>query len=353
MKQTLRPASGLRATASARPTIKDVAARCGVHPSTVSRALSPAMKHLVATEVADRIQAAANAIGYRLNMAAKGLRTGRSGLIGVLAPDIADPGFPPVLSGIADHLNAEGYATIVVDVGSKGSEQDLVDRLIARGVDGLVLATVSLRDDVVKHCLDAALPVVLVNRVDAAGQLPSAASDDAAGMRLAVEHLVALGHKRIGHVAGPQEISTGARRRAGFEASAKDAGLPARHTPVEIAETYTRAAGREAALRLLARRTRPTAIVAANDLLALGVYDALAARGLACPGDVSVVGHNDMPFVDMVSPPLTTVRIAQRDMGEAAARLLLARIAAPGASREHIVLAPELIIRGSTIAREH
>ncbi|MFN5688296.1 MAG: LacI family transcriptional regulator, partial [Bradyrhizobium sp.] len=88
-----------------------------MHPSTVSRALSPAMKHLVAADVAERIQAEANALGYRLNMAAKGLRTGRSGLIGVLAPDIADPGFPPVLSGLAEHLNAEGYATIVVDVG--------------------------------------------------------------------------------------------------------------------------------------------------------------------------------------------------------------------------------------------
>ncbi|MGJ4948811.1 LacI family DNA-binding transcriptional regulator [Bradyrhizobium sp. HKCCYLS20291] len=350
MKHTLRPATGLRTAAPARPTIKDVAARCGVHPSTVSRALSPAMKHLVATDVADRIRAAANALGYRLNMAAKGLRTGRSGLIGVLAPDIADPGFPPVLSGIADHLNAEGYATIVVDVGCKGSEQDLVDRLIARGVDGLVLATVSLRDDVVKHCLDTALPVVLLNRVDAAGMLPSAASDDAAGMRLAVEHLVALGHQRIGHVAGPQEISTGARRRAGFEASVHDAGLPARHAPIEIADTYTRADGREAALRLLARRTRPTAIVAANDLLALGVYDALAELGLSCPRDVSVVGHNDMPFVDMVAPPLTTVRIAQRDMGEAAARLLLARVADPAAAAEHIVLRPQLIVRGSTIA---
>lgn len=348
MTRMVRPASGSREVASSRPTIKDVAARCGVHPSTVSRALSPAMKHLVATDVAERIRAAANALGYRLNMAAKGLRTGRSGLIGVLAPDIADPGFPPVLSGIADHLNAEGYATIVVDVGSKGSEQDLVDRLIARGVDGLVLATVTLRDDVVQHCLDAALPVVLVNRVDAAGLLPSAASDDAAGMRLAVEHLVGLGHRRIGHVAGPQHISTGVRRRAGFEASARDAGLSARHMPIEIAEAYTRDAGREAALRLLARRTRPTAIVAANDLLALGVYDALAACGLACPSDVSVVGHNDMPFVDLVSPPLTTVRIAQRDMGEAAARLLLARIAGRGVVDEHVVLPPQLITRGST-----
>ena len=346
-----RSLSGRTATPP-RPTIKDIAARCGVHPSTVSRALSPAMKHLVATDVADRIQAAANALGYRLNMAAKGLRTGRSGLIGVLAPDIADPGFPPVLSGIADHLNAEGYATIVADVGADGSQQDLVDRLIARGVDGLVLATVTLRDDIVKHCLDSALPVVLVNRVDAAGQLPSAASDDAAGMRLAVDHLVTLGHRSIGHVAGPQDISTGARRRAGFEASVEDAGLPARHAPVEVAEAYTRTAGREAALRLLARRTRPTAIAAANDLLALGVYDALAQCGLICPNDVSVVGHNDMPFVDMVSPPLTTVRIAQRDMGEAAAKLLLTRITNREATRDHVVLAPTLVVRGSTAAYE-
>jgi len=347
MKRTAsRSANGATA---ARPTIKDIAARCDVHPSTVSRALSPAMKHLVAADVANRIQAAANALGYRLNMAAKGLRTGRSGLIGVLAPDIADPGFPPVLSGIADHLHAQGYATIVADVGTEGSEQDLVDRLIAHGIDGLVLATVMLDDAIVTHCLDGALPVVLVNRLDRGARLPSVAGDDEGGMRLAVDHLVALGHKRIGHVAGPQEISTGARRRAGFEASLGNVGVASRNNvPVETASAYTRAAGHEAALRLLARRTRPTAIVAANDLLALGIYDALAARGLVCPDDVSVVGHNDMPFVDMVSPPLTTVRIAQREMGEAAARLLLDRIADPAAAREHLVLPPTLIVRGST-----
>jgi LacI family transcriptional regulator len=333
---------------ASRPTIKHIAERCGVHPSTVSRALSPAMKHLVADDVAQRIRAAANALGYRLNMAAAGLRTGRSGLIGVLVPDIADPGFPPILSGIAERLDAAGYATIVVHVGPHGSQQQFVDRLIGRGVDGLVLATVSLRDEVVKHCLEAALPVVLVNRLDGGGRLASAASDDEAGMRIAVAHLVALGHVKIGHVAGPQTISTGARRRAGFEAGAVQAGLKARDVMVEIAEAYTREAGREAALRLLDRKQRPSAIVAANDLLALGVYDTLAARGLSCPADVSVVGHNDMPYVDMVSPPLTTVRIAQRDMGEAAAKLLLDRIATPAAKREHIVLAPELIVRGST-----
>src|ERR1700688_2854620 len=112
-----------RPAAASRPTIKDVAEKCGVHPSTVSRALSGAMSHLVAPEVAKRIRNAAAALGYQPNVTAAGLRTGRSGLIGVLAPDIADPGFPPILSGITETLGAEGYATIVVDVGPEPSRQ--------------------------------------------------------------------------------------------------------------------------------------------------------------------------------------------------------------------------------------
>jgi LacI family transcriptional regulator len=336
-------------TSSSRPTIKDVAARCGVHPSTVSRALSPAMSHLVAPDVAKRIRAAAAVLGYQPNVTAVGLRTGRSGLIGVLAPDIADPGFPPVLSGITETLGAEGYATIVVDVGTDRSrQQELVDKLIARGVDGLVLATVALNDPVVGHCIAASIPVVLVNRTDAGRQLPAVVTDDEAGMRLAVEHLIGLGHIRIGHIAGPQDVSTGALRRAGFYTAAAHAGLPAQNIMIEMARAYTREEGRLAALRLLDRKPAPTAIVAANDLLALGIYDALRERDLHCPSDVSVVGHNDMPYVDMLSPPLTTVRIAQRKMGNQAARLLLDQIADPAARRERVVLEPSLIVRTST-----
>ena len=335
---------------ASRPTIKDVASRCGVHPSTVSRALSPAMGHLVAPDVAKRIRAAAMALGYQPNVTAAGLRTGRSGLIGVLAPDIADPGFPPVLSGITETLGAEGYATIVVDVGpDRSRQQELVDKLIARGVDGLVLATVALNDPVVGHCVAASIPVVLVNRADAGRRLPAVVTDDEAGMRLAVEHLVGLGHIRIGHIAGPQDVSTGALRRAGFKAAAARAGLSAHNTMIAIAPAYTREEGRQAALRLLDRKPAPTAIVAANDLLALGIYDALSERGLNCPADVSVVGHNDMPYVDMLSPPLTTVRIAQRKMGNQAARLLLDQIADPTARRERLVLEPSLIVRTSTV----
>src|SRR3984893_951215 len=168
--------------ASSRPTIKDVAEKCGVHPSTVSRALSGAMSHLVAPDMAKRIRAAASALGYQINVTAAGLRTGRSGLIGVLVPDIADPGFPPILGGVTETLNAAGYAAIVVDVGTDPSrEQELVDRLIARGVDGLVLATVVLNDPVVRHCLAASIPVVLVNRSDSGRKLPAVVTDDEAG----------------------------------------------------------------------------------------------------------------------------------------------------------------------------
>src|ERR1700681_4120592 len=116
-KSRIATEKATKPAASSRPTIKDVAEKCGVHPSTVSRALSGAMNHLVAPEVAKRIRAAAAALGYQPNVTAAGLRTGRTGLIGVLAPDIADPGFPPVLSGITETLSTEGYATIVVDVG--------------------------------------------------------------------------------------------------------------------------------------------------------------------------------------------------------------------------------------------
>jgi LacI family transcriptional regulator len=352
MKRTIPPVSRLRAKIAlqSRPTIKDIAQRCGVHPSTVSRALSSATHHLVAEDVARRIRAAATTLGYRPNITAAGLRTGRSGLIGVLAPDIADPSFPPILGGVAETLNAAGYATIVVDVGPQGSQQELVHQLIARGVDGLVLASVTLHDPVIKHCIDASIPVVLVSRTDAGRRLPSVVTDDEGGIQLAVEHLVSLGHRRIGHVAGPPDVSTGALRRAGFVASTARAGLSAREITIETAQTYTRTAGRSAALRMLERKAPPTAIVAANDLLAFGIYDALATLGLNCPKDVSVVGHNDMPYVDMLSPPLTSVRIAQRDMGDQAARLLLERIANPTTRRPHVVLKPTLIVRGSTAA---
>ncbi|MFO1075112.1 MAG: LacI family DNA-binding transcriptional regulator [Geminicoccaceae bacterium] len=328
------------------PTLEAVAVAAGVHRSTAARALNTATRHLISAEVVARVQAEAQRLGYRRDVLAASLRTGRSQLVGVVLPDLANPVFAPILGGIEAELARHGYSALVAHAPAEaGAQQELVDRLIGRRVDGLILATVRRCDPVLGHCLAAGVPTVLVNRAEDETRAPSVVSDDAGGMRLAVEHLVALGHVRIGHLAGPAEVSTGIMRRRGFEAAMRQAGL----APGQLATAtaYSLAAGRAATAELLDGPPL-TALVAANDLLALGAYQELAARGLACPRDLSIVGHNDMPLVDMVAPPLTTVRIDHLAMGGEAARLLLARIADGDAPPELRTTIPSLIVRAST-----
>ncbi len=329
-----------------RSTVLDVARRAGVHPSTVSRALNPATRHRLTPEVAARVEAVAAELGYLPNSLATSLRTRRSYTIGVVLPDITNPVFPPILEGLEAALAEHRYVAIVANAGQDADRQKMiVERLIGRQVDGLVLATVARQDHVVDLCLKAKVPLVVVNRNEADHRVSSVVSDDARGMRLAVDHLASLGHERIGHIAGPQHLSTGRGRLDGFKAAMTDHSLSPRR--VVLATAFAREAGREAGLALLEQAPDVTAVVAANDLLALGLYDALRLRGLSCPGDLSIVGHNDMPFVDMVSPPLTTVRIKHREMGLQAARLLLRLLQEEDGGMD-VVLKPDLVVRSST-----
>ena len=332
-------------------TIKEVAALARVHSSTVSRALNPQTRSKITDEVAQRVIAAANALNYQPDRSAASLRTGRSRLVGVLVPDIANLVFAPILSGVTERLSAEGYATLVADAGNELDPQiELVEGLIAHRVDGLILATASRDDAVVARCLERDLPVVLVNRAEAQSRVSSVVSDDGRGMQLAVDHLVELGHRHIGHIGGPEGLSTGFLRRRGFEAAMASHKIRASEAPVETASAYTREAGAEAARRLFDRHPALTAIVAANDLLALGAYDVLQERGLTCPADMSIVGHNDMPLMDLVSPALTTVRIGHRDMGREAADLLVQRMLRGDLPTRNVMLAPTLVRRASTAA---
>jgi len=330
-------------------TLKQVAEAAGVHASTVSRALNPATRSMVVPEVVERVLATATALGYRPNLMAAGLRTGRSHLIGALVPDIANTVFSPILSGASDRLASDGYSIVVADVGTNPARHlELANQLVARRIDGFILATVSRDDPVVDFCLDQHLPAVLVNRAEERRRISAVVSDDTLGMQLAVDHLVALGHARIGHLAGPEGVSTGFLRRKGFYDALEVHGLPAGDYPCEPAGAYNREEGAKAARRLLDAAPDITAIVAANDLLALGAYDVAAERGLPVPADLSIVGHNDMPLVDMVAPPLTTVRISHREIGRAAADLLLQQLTGGESSTRNVVLAPALIVRGST-----
>ncbi|WP_232072328.1 LacI family DNA-binding transcriptional regulator [Paraburkholderia pallida] len=330
-------------------TMKQVAERAGVHVSTVSRALNPETRSMVVPESVARVMKAAEELGYRLDPVAASLRTGRSKLVGILVPDIATNVFTPILTGATERLSEHGYSVIVAYVGGDSNKQlDLAQGLIARRVDGLIVATASRDDPLVTFCIERGVPSVLVNRAEKETRLSGVVSDDLLGAQLAVDHLVELGHSRIAHLGGPREHSTGYLRHRGFIHALAANGLDAASAPTEFAETYTREQGAAAARRLLSAHPGITAIVAANDLLALGAYDVIREAGLNCPRDISIVGHNDMPLVDMVEPPLTTIRISHKEMGRQAADLLEQAIETLDRPARNVVLPPKLIVRGST-----
>jgi len=332
------------------PTINDLARHLGVHKSTVSRAMDPARRHLIGAELLQRVETAARELGYRPNRAAAALSTGRSKTVGVLLPDITNPVFPPILRGIEDALDTEGYFALLANTARRdGAAQAAVERMQAQRVEGFLIAT-AVRDDAWLEALRVAgAAIVLVNRTDGRGLLPAVVSDDMLGMRLAVDHLVALGHRRIAHLAGPQELSTGAGRRIGFEQALRAHRL--RASAVVPCAAYSIEAGASAAGQLLARRTRgaATAWVTANDLIALGALRAAQRAGIHVPTQLSLIGHNDMPLLDQLAPPLTSVRIQHYDMGLRAARLLLDMLSgAPGSGDATVVLRPQLVVRAST-----
>ncbi|MFI4932118.1 MAG: LacI family DNA-binding transcriptional regulator [Burkholderiales bacterium] len=335
------------ATTSSSVTIRDVARAAGVHVSTVSRALDLRRPGGVSAEVVAAIEAAARRLGYRPNRAASALRTGRTHTIGVLVPDITNPVFPPILQGIEAHAAARGTFVMVANVASHSMALPTLERMLAQQVDGVVLATALREDPVVDFIVRSGLHAVMVNRADESGRLPSVISDDRLAMKLIVEHLLLAGCKRIAHLAGPQNLPTGVGRRVGFEQALRDHGQAA--AAIVVCDAYSRDAGRAAMVRLLASRPeQPDAVACCNDLVALGAYDALAAAGLRIPTDVSVTGHNDMQLVDLISPPLTTIRPPHRELGWRAAQLLFERLDGQQLSPATVVLRPELVVRHST-----
>jgi LacI family transcriptional regulator len=332
-----------------RVTIREVAAAASVNASTVSRVLNPATRHLIGDEVVRRVLAAAKSLGYRQNRLASALRGGQSKVIGVCLPDISNPVFPPMVCGIEEAFAALGYGVLIANIVGKPKDHErILEQMLERQVDGLILATAARHDPLVQRCLHDGVPAVLVNRGQDGGQVPEVVNDDFLSMRLAVDHLAGLGHTRIAHLCGPERLATGLSRLQGFRLAMQQHGLAA-DTVVEASE-FTREAGQAACAHLLDTHRNVTAIVAANDLIALGCYDLFAQRGIHCPNDISVIGHNDMPLLDMLNPPMTTLRIQHREMGRQAARLLLGMIATPGAAPLRITLTPELVIRQSTAA---
>jgi LacI family transcriptional regulator len=338
-----------RAPSRTTVTLRDVAAMAEVHTATASRALNPQTRPLVNEETARRVLEAAERLGYRPNPIARGLKTNRSYTIGVVVPDLRNPIFPPIARGIEDRLEIAGYTSLLANTDNDPDRERLsFDALRARQVDGFITATARRQHPLLHDLAETGIPLVLVNRSTDGDELPYAVPDDRLGMRQAVEHLAGLGHRRIAHFA-VRSVSTGERRYEGFLAAARDLGVEVDPHLLRHANAYSEAEGARCCRELLASGHPFTAVVAGNDLMALGCIDALREHGLDCPGDVSVVGVNDMDWSDRFSPPLTTVHLPHYELGSTAAELLLEELAgeAPRPPRQ-LVLPTRLVVRGST-----
>jgi LacI family transcriptional regulator len=333
-----------------RVTLRDVAEQAGVHPSTASRAINERTRSLVDDQTVDRVLRAADRLGYRPDTLARALKTNRTLTVGMLLPDLTNPLFPPIVRGIEDGLGGAEYTVILANTDNDAEKERVVLRaLLGRRIDGLILATAQREaTPTIRELIAARLPIVLVNRTMDDESVPSVLGDDRQGIRLAVEHLVGLGHTRIAHVGGPQATSTGLTRHDSFVESIARCGLDVDADLIECAHSFREAPGAEAFRRLLRRCPDVTAVVAANDLIALGCYDVLAERNRTVGADVSVVGYNDMLFADKLCPPLTTVRVPHYQIGVRAAQLVLDEIEERSAEAVQLRLPASLVERAST-----
>lgn len=329
-------------------TIREVAAKIGVNPSTVSRALNPETRNMITPKVVQEVQAAAKEMGYYPNRMAAALKQNRSHTIGVLIPDLMNPVFPSIMRGIQDTLDKAGYTLITANTDNRVEyARTAVQKMRERSVDGYIMATAWRDDPLIQDCLSQKLPLVLINRtLEKKDGLNAVINDDAAGIDSAVDHLISLGHKHIAFVSGPQHTSTGFERREEFVVKMRRQKLDAGF--VEMTEAYSIEEGREAFIRLLDKKVRLTAVVAANDMLALGCIDAINESGLRCPDDISVVGFNNTPFLERTTPALTTVAIPHYEIGVRAAENILAQLHNTEHKSTIYRLQPKLIVRRST-----
>ena len=332
------------------PRIDDVARAAGVSTATVSRALSH--PDLVSARTRDAVLAAVAETGYRVNHAARNLRRKRTGGIVVLVPHLSNPFFSQILSSIAHVVSAAGLNMLVADTREpKGADRRIVDYLHNNRADGLLVLDGTLPGSIFENSGGTnRAPVVFACEWTEEHGETSVTVDNCHGAMLAVDHLVALGHRRIGHVMGPPDNVLTQQRAAGVREALARAGLAARDRWFFDGD-FTLASGIAAARRWLELDTRPTAVFLSSDAMACGFISELHRNGVRVPADVSVVGFDDLEISERFIPALTTVRQPRAAIGEAAATMLLALMrgdAAATESGESRVLPVELIVRGST-----
>jgi LacI family transcriptional regulator, galactose operon repressor len=327
-------------------TLRDVAAAARVHVATASRALDAETAHPVSPKTRARVQQIAEELGYRHDMMARGLRRGFSSTVGVVVADLGNPYTAPVLRGLQASLEQADHMALVTESRDDSATLErAVGHLLARQVDGLVLLAVRAGDQ--QRVLEWAsrVPVILAVRSLPGSGVPAVSHDDLGGGRLAAGHLADLGHRRVVQLPGPLDVQSFQDRQAGFAEAAAARGLEAWSVPPASRPVF--AEGRRLMEQALAGGRQATGVFAHNDAMAMGAVRALRDAGLGCPGDVSVVGYNDVPMADCFDPPLTTVRLDGDEVGRRAGTAVLAAIRGLPVIPTGPPIPAELVVRAS------
>jgi LacI family transcriptional regulator len=333
---------------SAAVSIKDVAALAGVSIGTVSNVLN--RPDVVADETRRKVLAAIEQLGFVRNESARQLRTGTARAIGLVVPDVSNPFFTDVARGAEDAASDAGHMVILCNSDESEQRQDRHLQLLAeQRVHGVLITPVDGAPEPVRRLRDRGVSVVLLDRHADVADACSVSVDHRIGGTLAINHLLAEGHRELAMVTGPLSIAQCRQRLDG----ARDALVAAGRDPdglrvVEVAAMNV-ASGRNAGERVLAGRRRPDALFCANDLLALGVLQVMVRAGVRVPGELAIVGYDDIDFAAAAAVPLTSVRQPSRSLGRRAAELVLGETNSPREHvHHHVVFPPELVVRESS-----
>lgn len=326
-----------------RVTITDVAEAAGVSTMTVSRVVNGTGRVSEATRL--KVNKVIRQLGYEPNRVARGLTTRQSQTVGIVLPDITNPFFPAVIRGAEDAAWDAGYTVALANVvEDPARERAAITNFEAHRVDGIIVCGSRLPSNELDELLARHSHSVLVNRHSRSGDSISLMVDDLYGYGLAMKHLIAGGHTRIGLLAGPNRSSSAAARRTGYRNSLESAGIPYDSALTEECEPVEKD-GYRGLKRLLRRQPDITAVISYNDIMAIGALQAATESGLRVPQDLAVVGCDDVRIASLVTPSLTTLRIRTYELGQLAFNLLLKSIKAMHV--DDVTLKPELMIRNS------
>ncbi|WP_167203042.1 LacI family DNA-binding transcriptional regulator [Actinomyces respiraculi] len=339
------------APATPRPSVRDVAALAGVSVGTVSHVLNHPER--VAGATRERVESAIDELGFVRSETARRLRRGGSSLVGVLVHDISNPFFTEAARGIEDRLRESRCLPMIASTDSDPErERELMALLASMDVHGVIVTPSASTLGNLAVLAGRGIRVVLMDHPPISAELSTVSGDDVAGARAAIEHLLSLGHRRIGLINGPLTVRQSVDRRDGVVRALTEAGLDLADCLIEVEAVadgvgYTAAAGAAGVRGLLDDARPPSALFCANDQIAIGAMRVLRERGLSIPGDVAIVGYDDVSVASELITPLTSVRQPLAEIGRAAADLLLA----DGGSVAHVVFPPELVVRESTVGR--